>query len=171
MLCRRLSLGGWYRPLQRTSQESQQHLGRYFEDNSFGTHEFLNLCELLGCEPYVSMNIGSGTVRETADWVEYMTADNGPQAERRAANGRVAPWKVKFIGIGNEAWGCGGNMTPEYYSNEYRRYATYCHNFSGKPPLQDCLWCQRLRLRVDGVTRSMWEPCQWPFIALLHRAG
>lgn len=105
--------------------------GGTVEDNSFGTHEFLNLCEMLGCEPYVSMNIGSGTVRETADWVEYMTADNGPQAERRAANGRVEPWKVKFIGVGNEAWGCGGSMTPEYYSNEYRRYATYCHDFSG----------------------------------------
>ena len=105
--------------------------GGTVEDNSFGTHEFLNLCELLDCEPYVSMNIGSGTVRETADWVEYMTADNGPQAERRARNGRKEPWKVKFIGIGNEAWGCGGNMTPEYYGDEYRRYATYCHDFSG----------------------------------------
>jgi alpha-N-arabinofuranosidase len=105
--------------------------GGTVEDNSFGTHEFLNLCELLECEPYVSMNIGSGTVRETADWVEYMTADNGPQAERRARNGRKEPWKVKFIGVGNEAWGCGGNMTPQYYSDEYRRYATYCHDFSG----------------------------------------
>lgn len=105
--------------------------GGTLEDNSFGTHEFLNLCELLGCEPYVSMNIGSGTVRETSDWVEYMTADNGPMAELRAKNGRKEPWKVKYIGIGNEAWGCGGNMTPQYYADEYRRYATYCHEFSG----------------------------------------
>ncbi len=101
------------------------------EDNSFGTHEFLNLCELLECEPYVSMNVGSGTVQETAEWVEYMTAANGPMAELRKKNGRQNPWKVKYIGVGNESWGCGGNMRPEYYSDLYRRYATYCHNWSG----------------------------------------
>ena len=105
--------------------------GGTVEDNSFGTHEFLNLCELLGCEPYVSMNIGSGTVQETAEWVEYMTADDGPMATLRQQNGRQEPWKVSFIGVGNESWGCGGSMTPEYYSNEYRRYATYCHDYSG----------------------------------------
>ena len=101
------------------------------EDNSFGTHEFLNLCEMLDCEPYVSMNVGSGTVQETAEWVEYMTAENGPMAELRKKNGRQNPWKVKYIGVGNESWGCGGNMRPEYYSDLYRRYATYCHNWSG----------------------------------------
>ena len=105
--------------------------GGTVEDNSFGTHEFLNLCELLGCEPYVSMNIGSGTVQETAEWVEYMTAADGPMALLRQKNGRQEPWKVKYIGVGNESWGCGGNMTPAYYSNEYRRYSTYCHDYSG----------------------------------------
>lgn len=137
--------------------------GGTLEDNSFGTHEFLNLCELLGCEPYVSMNIGSGTVRETSDWVEYMTADNGPMAELRTKNGRKEPWKVKFIGVGNEAWGCGGNMTPEYYSNEYRRYATYCHNFSGNQLFKiasgasdyDYEWTETLMKRVGGQANGM----------------
>ena len=95
--------------------------GGTIEDNSFGTHEFLNLCEMLGCEPYISGNVGSGTVKEMAQWVEYMTSDGDtPMARLRRANGREKAWKVKYFGIGNEAWGCGGNMKPEYYSNEYR---------------------------------------------------
>lgn len=103
--------------------------GGTVEDNSFGTHEFLNLCEMLGCEPYISGNVGSGTVEELAKWVEYMTAPDGPMARLRAQNGRKEPWKVKYLGVGNESWGCGGNMVPEYYSHLYRRYQTYCRNF------------------------------------------
>ena len=100
--------------------------GGTIEDNSFGTHEFLNLCELLGCEPYISGNVGSGTVKEMAQWVEYMTSDGDtPMARLRRQNGRDKAWKVKYFGIGNEAWGCGGNMTPEYYSNENRKFNTY----------------------------------------------
>ena len=105
--------------------------GGTVEDNSFGTHEFLNLCELLGCEPYVSMNVGSGSVEEAAKWVEYMTAADGPMAKLRKQNGREKPWKVYYIGVGNESWGCGGNMRPEYYSDLYRRYQTYCREYSG----------------------------------------
>lgn len=103
--------------------------GGTVEDNSFGTHEFLNLCEKLGCEPYISGNVGSGTVEELAKWVEYMTATEGPMALLREQNGRKEPWRVKYLGVGNESWGCGGNMRPEYYSDLYRRYATYCRNF------------------------------------------
>lgn len=103
--------------------------GGTVEDNSFGTHEFMNLCEMLGVEPYISGNVGSGSVEELAKWVEYMTAEDGPQARRRKENGREKPWKLKYLGIGNETWGCGGNMTPEYYSDIYRRYATYSRNF------------------------------------------
>ena len=100
--------------------------GGTIEDNSFGTHEFLNLCEMLDCEPYISGNVGSGTVKEMAQWVEYMTSDGDtPMARLRRQNGRDKAWHVKYFGIGNEAWGCGGNMTPEYYSNEYRKYNTY----------------------------------------------
>lgn len=103
--------------------------GGTVEDNSFGTHEFLNLCEMIGCEPYISGNVGSGTVEELAKWVEYMTAADGPMARLRAENGRTEPWKVKYLGVGNESWGCGGNMVVEYYSHLYRRYQTYCRNF------------------------------------------
>ncbi len=100
------------------------------EDNSFGTHEFLNLCELLGCEPYISANVGSGSVEEMAEWVEYMTSDaQTPLTELRKQNGREKPWHVKYIGIGNESWGCGGQMTPEYYSDLYRRYAEFARNY------------------------------------------
>ncbi|MCQ2075579.1 MAG: alpha-N-arabinofuranosidase [Bacteroidaceae bacterium] len=105
--------------------------GGTIEDNSFGTHEFLNLCELLGCEPYVSINVGSGSVQDAAQWVEYMTAKDGPMAKLRKSNGREEPWKVKYIGIGNESWGCGGQMRPEYYSDLYRRYSIYCREYNG----------------------------------------
>lgn len=106
--------------------------GGTIEDNSFGTNEFLNLCELLNCEPYISGNIGSGSVEELAKWVEYMTSDgDSPMANLRRKNGRNKPWKVKFLGIGNESWGCGGSMRPEYYSDIYRRYSTYCRNYDG----------------------------------------
>lgn len=106
--------------------------GGTVEDNSFGTHEFLNLCEMLGCEPYLSGNVGSGSVEEMAKWVEYITSEgDSPMANLRRKNGREKPWKVKFFGVGNESWGCGGNMTPEYYSDLYRRYATYCRDFDG----------------------------------------
>ena len=106
--------------------------GGTIEDNSFGTHEFLNLCELLGCEPYISGNVGSGTVEELAKWVEYMTSDgDSPMANLRRKNGRDKAWKVKYLGVGNESWGCGGSMRPEYYADLYRRYSTYCRNYDG----------------------------------------
>lgn len=106
--------------------------GGTIEDNSFGTHEFLNLCELLECEPYISGNVGSGTVEELAKWVEYMTSDgDSPMANLRRQNGRDKAWKVKFLGVGNESWGCGGEMRPEYYADLYRRYAVYCRNYDG----------------------------------------
>lgn len=99
------------------------HWGGVTEDNAFGTHEFMDLCEQLGCEPYICGNVGSGTVREMQQWVEYLTADNGPMADLRARNGRTEPWKVRMWGVGNENWGCGGGMRPEFYADQYRRYA------------------------------------------------
>ncbi|MFB6320744.1 alpha-N-arabinofuranosidase [Saccharicrinis sp. FJH54] len=100
--------------------------GGVTEDNSFGTHEFLNLCELLGTEPYISLNVGSGTVQEAAEWVEYVTSDNiSPMTDLRKKNGREKAWDVKYWGIGNESWGCGGDMRPEYYADLFRRYASY----------------------------------------------
>jgi alpha-N-arabinofuranosidase len=108
--------------------------GGVTEDNSFGTHEFMELCELLHCEPYIAGNVGSGTVEEMAKWVEYFNFDGtSPMANLRKQNGHAAPWKVSFWGVGNESWGCGGNMTPEFYSDQYRRYATYARNYPGAP--------------------------------------
>jgi alpha-N-arabinofuranosidase len=108
------------------------HWGGVVENNHFGTHEFFDLCEQLNCEPYICGNVGSGTVQEMMEWVEYMTSDvDSPMANLRRANGRKEPWKVKYFGVGNESWGCGGNMTPEYYSNEFRRYNTFVKNYSG----------------------------------------
>lgn len=100
--------------------------GGVTEDNSFGTHDFLNMCELLETEPYLAGNVGSGEVQELADWVQYVNHKGvSPMADLRRENGREEPWKVKFWGVGNEAWGCGGNMTAEYYSDVYRKYATF----------------------------------------------
>ncbi len=119
-------------PQAKRAYISNNNWGGTLEDNSFGTHEFLNLCEMLGTEPYISGNVGSGSVEEMADWVEYMTSDaKSTMADLRRANGRDKPWKVKYFGIGNEAWGCGGNMRPEYYSDLFRRYGTYLRDFSG----------------------------------------
>ncbi|MDR1024099.1 MAG: alpha-N-arabinofuranosidase [Treponema sp.] len=110
--------------------------GGVTEDNSFGTHEFLDLCEQLSgpggprCEPYICGNVGSGTVRELAQWVEYCNfGGESPMADLRGKNGRADPWKVRFWGIGNESWGCGGQMTPEFYADNYRRYITYTRNY------------------------------------------
>jgi alpha-N-arabinofuranosidase len=106
------------------------HWGGVVEDNSFGTHEFLELCEQLGCEPYIAGNLGSGTVQEMSEWIEYITFGGlSPMAELRKENGREEPWRLKYFGVGNENWGCGGNMRAEYYVDEYRRYQTYCHNY------------------------------------------
>ncbi|MBI1389589.1 MAG: alpha-N-arabinofuranosidase [bacterium] len=108
------------------------HWGMVTEDNSFGTHEFLDLCEMLGCDPYISGNVGSGTVREMQQWVEYITHEaGGPMSNLRKENGREKPWKLPFFGVGNENWGCGGNMTPEFYADQYKRFATYVRNYSG----------------------------------------
>jgi alpha-N-arabinofuranosidase len=103
-----------------------QWWGGVIEDNSFGTHDFLNLCEEIGAEPYLAANVGSGLVKELSDWVQYVNHSGGsPMSDLRIANGRKEPWGVKYWGVGNEMWGCGGNMQPEYYANLYRQYATF----------------------------------------------
>ncbi|HMK38477.1 MAG TPA: alpha-L-arabinofuranosidase C-terminal domain-containing protein [Bacteroidota bacterium] len=100
--------------------------GGVTEDNSFGTHEFLDLCEQLGADPYITGNVGSGTVQDFAQWVQYTNFDGvSPMSALRKENGREKPWHVRFWGVGNEAWGCGGNMTAEYYVNLYKMFATF----------------------------------------------
>ena len=104
--------------------------GGVVEDNSFGTHEFMELCRQVGCEPYINGNLGSGTVQEMSEWVEYMTFGGlSPMSELRKRNGHEQPWRLKYFGVGNENWGCGGNMTAQHYSDEYRRYQTYLMNY------------------------------------------
>lgn len=100
--------------------------GGVTEDNSFGTHDFLNMCELLGAEPYLAGNVGSGSVQDLADWVQYVNFNGkSPMSDLRKQNGREKPWHVTYWGVGNEAWGCGGNMTPQHYADVYRQYATF----------------------------------------------
>ncbi len=108
--------------------------GGVVENNHFGTHEFLNLCERLGIEPYVCLNVGSGSVQEAMEWVEYMTSDaQSPMANLRRANGRDKPWKVRYVAVGNESWGCGGDMRPEFYADNFRRYNTFVKNYGSGP--------------------------------------
>lgn len=116
-------------PKENRKKMINTHWGGVIEDNSFGTHEFMELCDQLDCEPYINGNVGSGTVSEMSEWAEYLTFEGvSPMADLRAKNGHEAPWKVKYFGVGNESWGCGGNMTPEHYANEYRRYQTFVRN-------------------------------------------
>ena len=102
------------------------------DTNAFGTHEFLDLCEMLGADAYINGNVGSGSPQEMMEWIEYMTSDADSElANMRRRNGREKPWKISYFAVGNETWGCGGNMRPEYYADVYRRYATFIKNYSG----------------------------------------
>ncbi|ULL20065.1 alpha-N-arabinofuranosidase [Paenibacillus sp. H1-7] len=117
-------------PKETRKRMVNTHWGGLVENNHFGTHEFMRLCELLDCEPYICGNVGSGTVQEMQEWIEYMTFDGeSPMADWRRRNGREKPWKLKYFGVGNENWGCGGSMRPEYYADVYRQFQTYVRNF------------------------------------------
>ncbi|MDE7307991.1 MAG: alpha-N-arabinofuranosidase [Lachnospiraceae bacterium] len=148
-------------PKESRKKMINTHWGGVVEDNSFGTHEFFELVEQLGCEAYINGNVGSGTVQEMSEWVEYMTFDGvSPMADLRAENGHEKPWKVSYFGVGNENWGCGGNMRPEFYGNEYRRYQTYIRNYKADAPIykiacganvDDYLW-------TEGVLKTCTDP-------------
>lgn len=123
-------------PKEKRKKMINTHWGGVVEDNSFGTHEFMELCRQLGCKTYINGNVGSGTVQEMSEWVEYMTFEGvSPMADLRKANGHEAPWTVDYFGVGNENWGCGGNMRPEYYGDLYRRYQTYVRNYNSDKPI------------------------------------
>jgi alpha-N-arabinofuranosidase len=139
------------------------HWGGVTEDNSFGTHEFMDLCGQLGTEPYICGNVGSGSVEEMSKWVEYLTFDGvSPMAELRKQNGHEKAWKVQYWAVGNENWGCGGNMTPEFYSDQFRRYATFCRNYgdnhllkvAGGANVDDYNWTETLMKKIP--LREMW---------------
>ncbi len=131
------------------------------ESNEFGTHEFLDFCALIGAEPYICGNVGSGSPAELSAWVEYVNCDEQTSmVKRRAANGHPAPFKVRYWGIGNESWGCGGNMGPSYYANEYRRYATYLAGRKGQELFKiacgansfDFAWTDKVLAGISGKT-------------------
>lgn len=112
------------------------HWGGVIDSNQFGTHEFMDLVEQLDCDAYIAGNVGSGSVREMQEWVEYLTAKvDSPLVQERRANGRDAPWNIRYFGVGNENWACGGNMRPEYYADEYRRYQTYVRHHDPDRPV------------------------------------
>jgi alpha-L-arabinofuranosidase len=117
-------------PREKRPSMINTHWGGVTENNHFGTHEFLDFCDQIGTAPYVSGNLGSGSEQEMMEWVEYMTSDaSSPMANLRRANGREEPWKIPFFAVGNENWGCGGNMTPEFYADNFRRYNTFVKNY------------------------------------------
>ena len=124
-------------PKDKRKKMINNHWGGVIEDNSFGTHEYFELCKQLGCKTYVNGNVGSGTVREMNEWVEYMTFGGvSPMAELREQNGQKDPWVVDYFGIGNENWGCGGNMDADYYGRKYRDYQTYVRIYNNDRPLK-----------------------------------
>jgi len=146
--------------------------GGVVEDNSFGTHEFMELCRQVGCEPYVCGNVGSGTVREMSEWVEYLNGvGDSTMARRRAENGHPDPFHVKYFGVGNESWGCGGQMRPEYYADEYRRYACFLRQYGDDklfkiacgPGTEDTAWTKVLMERcgklMDGLSLHYYTIC------------
>ncbi len=117
-------------PRDKRPETINTNWGGVTDDNGFGTAEFLQLCKLVGCAPYFTGNVGSGTVKELSQWVEYVNSDNiSTITKLREKYGRAKPWGVKYWGLGNESWGCGGHMMPEYYADQVRRYGTYMHNY------------------------------------------
>jgi alpha-N-arabinofuranosidase len=149
--------------------------GGVTEPNDVGTHEFMDLTEQLGAEPYIAGNVGNGTVREMAEWVEYMTSPAGSLAEERAKNGHKAPWAVPYFGVGNELWGCGGNMRAEFAADETRRYATFLKVPAGTRILKiasganvdDYKWTETMIRdagdQVDGLSLHYYTvPGGWP---------
>jgi alpha-L-arabinofuranosidase len=143
--------------------------GGVVDDNAFGTHEFFELVEQLGADAYVSINVGTGSPREMAEWIEYMTSDaDSTLANLRRRNGRKKPWRLHYLGVGNETWGCGGSMTPEYYTDVYKQFATFIKTPEDNRPVvvasgghdRQTNWTQRLlghveeswTLRLDGIS-------------------
>jgi len=122
-------------PAERRPKRVNIHWGGVIEDNSFGTHEFIELCRLLNAQPYLAGNLGSGSPGELHSWLEYCNYPSGTTlSEQRIANGAPEPFKVRYWGVGNESWGCGGNMKAEEYAALYRRFTVYLKEFGGTKP-------------------------------------
>ena len=148
-------------PVAQRPKRVNIHWGGYVEDGSFGTHEFIGLCRLIGAQPYLAGNVGSGSPEELRNWIEYCNMPAGSTlAEERARNGSPEPFQVRYWGIGNENWGCGGNMRPEVYADLYRRFAVYVREFGGTKPFliasgpsgNDMRWSRGF---LDGLTGAV----------------
>src|SRR6266496_1003761 len=151
--------------------------GNVREDNSFGTNEFLDMCEMMNAEPYLAVNMGSGTVEEASDWAKYVNHANGTSylTDLRQKTGRANPWKVKYWGIGNESWDCGGHMDVDYYVDLYKRYATMMTSYNNDeglfriavgPGTEDYHWTEVLmrdipRKLLNGVSIHHYSVIDW----------
>lgn len=119
-------------PYQERPSRINSSWGNVVEPNYFGTHEYFDLCESIGADPYIVINVGSGSVREFREWIEYITGNKKSSlAVLREKHGRKDPWELKYVGIGNESWGCGGHMRAHYYADIFRHYATYAQDCNG----------------------------------------
>ncbi len=148
-------------PAAKRPKSVNLHWGKYVEDNSFGTHEFIRLCRLIRTEPYLAGNVGTGTPQELRDWMEYCNHPAGSSlSDERAANGSPEPFGVRYWGVGNENWGCGGQMTPEEYAAHYRRFSTFLRGFGDARPFliacgpsrNDLDWSRRF---LDAMGRRL----------------
>jgi alpha-N-arabinofuranosidase len=125
--------------------------GDVIDTNAFGTDEFMDFIQQIGSTPYVSVNVGSGTPQEAAEWLEYMTAAAPTAlAKERAANGHPDPYKVGFLGLGNESWDCGGAMTPDYYVSQMKVYSRFVLNMNPAQRAKD----QMLKIAVGPGTQD-----------------
>lgn len=129
--------------------------GGVIEPNTFGTHEFMDFLDQIGSEAFISLNVGSGTPQEAAEWLEYLTASQPTTlAKERAANGHPAPYKITYLGIGNESWDCGGNMTPDYYLSQLKIYSRFVRNFN--PVQQDQQRMLKIAVGPGGDSGARW---------------
>lgn len=161
-------------PKQQRPSMINVHWGGVTEDNSFGTHEFLDFCELIGADPYINLNVGTGTVQEAAEWMEYVTSSNeSPMTKLRKQNGREKPWNVRYWAAGNETWGCGGNMRPEYYTDLFRQYASFMrapgvYRIASGANVEDYNWTEVMmrdktaRQMMGGISLHYYTVChEW----------
>ena len=123
-------------PREKRPSMINTNWGGVVENNHFGTHEFMDLVDQLGTDAYITGNVGSGTAQEMMEWVEYLTSDAiSPMANLRRQNGRDKAWRIPYFGVGNEPWGCGGNMRAEYYADEFRKYNSFIKNYDRNKPI------------------------------------
>jgi len=150
-------------PREERPRRVNIHWGQVAETNAFGTHEFIAFCRAIGAEPYICGNVGTGAPRELRDWVEYCNRPGGTTlSDARAANGSPEPFAVRYWGVGNENWGCGGSFTPEDYCTQYRRFATFVREFGGTAPCRiacgpsgnDVEWTRRF---FDKLFNDYWR--------------